>query len=193
MEEDFSHEVTEILGRIGRGSDSAAAELLPLLYNELRALAGSYFRGETPNHTLQPTAVVHEAFIKLTGAKNTGWENRAHFFAVAAKAMRQILFNHAKAKKAAKRGGGKQRVTLSGLATPSDIETEIDLIDLDKALTMLAELSPRKARIVELRFLAGLKEDEIAHVLGISTSTIQREWRMARAFLECELSGDSLS
>jgi RNA polymerase sigma factor (TIGR02999 family) len=107
--------------------------------------------------------------------------------------MRQILTNHVKRKKMAKRGGGKQRVTLSGLATPPTGESQIDLIDLDDALAKLAELSPRKARIVEMRFLAGLKQDEIAHVLGISISTIQREWRVARAFLKCELSGDSLS
>lgn len=193
MENSSPNEITEILGRIGREDDSAAAALLPLLYQELRAQAVSYFRRENPDHTLQPTALVHEAFIKLTGHAETGWESRAHFFAVAAKAMRQILINHAQGKRAAKRGGGKQRVTLSGLATPLGAESEIDLADLETALTKLAELSPRQAQIVEMRFLAGLDEKEIAHVLDVSTRTIEREWRMARAFLECELSGDGLS
>jgi RNA polymerase sigma factor (TIGR02999 family) len=193
VDEDISQEVTRILALIGQGSDTATAALLPLLYRELRALAGSYFRHENPDHTLQPTALVHEAFIKLTGSRDRGWESRAHFFAVAAKAMRQILANHAKAKKAAKRGGGKHRVTLSGLATPAGAESEVDLSDLDEALARLAELSPRQARIVEMRFLANLDENEIAHVLDVTTRTVQREWRMAKAFLECELSGDSLS
>lgn len=193
MEKGSSNEVTLILARIESGSDSAAAELLPLLYKELRALAGSYFRMASPDHTLQPTALVHEAFIKLAGPQEAGWQSRAHFFAVAAKAMRQILASHAQKKKTAKRSGGKHRVTLSGLATPSDAESEIDLADLDDALSKLATRSPRKARIVEMRFLAGLNENEIAHVLGVSVSTIQREWRITRAFLECELSGDGLS
>lgn len=191
MDKDPCPEITEILAQIGRGSDSAA--LVPLLYRELRALAGSYFRRVNPNHTLQPTALVHEAFIKLSGSSEKIWESRAHFFAVAARVMRQILINHAQAKKAAKRGGGKQRITLSGLETPTGAETEIDLLDLDQALRKLEAISPRKAQIVEMRFLAGLEEREISHVLNLSVSTIQREWRLARAFLNCELGGESLS
>jgi RNA polymerase sigma-70 factor (ECF subfamily) len=193
VDENISHEVTDILAQMGRGSDSATARLLPLLYKELRALAGSYFRRENQDHTLQPTALVHEVFIKLTGTQDTGWESRAHFFAVAAKAMRQVLINHAKAKKSAKRGGDKHRVTLAGLATPSGGESEVDFTHLDDALSKLGELSPQQARIVEMRFLANLDEKEIAHVLGIGLRSVQREWRMARLFLEAELRGHGLS
>ena len=193
MEEDFSQNVTEILAQIGQGSDSATGKLLPLLYKELRALAGSYFRMQDSDHTLQPTALVHEAFNKLTGSTGTGWKSRAHFFAVAAKAMRQILINHAKAKKTSKRGGGRHRVTLSGLKTPAQSDFEIDLAELSEVLGKLADLSPRQVQIVEMRFLAGLSESEIAHVLDLSPRTVRREWRMARAFLKSELSGDGLS
>jgi len=183
MGEAGSREITEILLQIGRGDVSAAAGLLPLIYTELRALAGSYFRQQNRAHTLQPTALVHEAFLKLTAPSDRSWESRSHFFAVAAKAMRQILANHAQRKKAIKRGGRMRRVTLSGLATPSDVESQVDLIDLNDALDRLAELSPRQATIVEMRFLAGLDEGEIAHVLGASVRTVSRDWRMARAFL----------
>lgn len=156
-------------------------------------MAGSYFRSQNSDHTLQPTALVHEAFIKLTGSTGVGWKSRAHFFAVAAKAMRQILINHAKAKNTLKRGEGKQRVTLSGLKTPAQSDFEIGIIDLSEVLEKLAEFSPRQVQIVEMRFLAGLSESEIAHVLDLSTRSVRREWRMARAFLKSELSGDSLS
>jgi RNA polymerase sigma factor (TIGR02999 family) len=165
-----------------------------MVYDELRALAGSYFERQSPEHTLQPTALVHEAFVKLVQPAGGEWESRSHFFAVAAKAMRQILADHARRKKAAKRGGGRQhRVTLSGLLTPPTIEQQIDLIALDAALETLARLSPRQSQIVEMRFLAGLDEREVAHVLNVTTRTIQREWRMAKAFLWRELSGDSQS
>ena len=193
MEEGPPQDITEILAKIEGGSDSAARKLLPLLYRELRALAGSYFRLQNPDHTLQPTALVHEAFIKMAGSKDTGWKSRAHFFAVAARVMRQILTSHARTKKATKRGSGKQRVTLSGLGTPARVESEFDLNDLGKALAKLEELSPRQVRIVEMRFLAGLGESEIAHVLDVSVRTVRREWQMARAFLMIELSTNGLS
>lgn len=192
-EEVPSSEVTELFARIQDGELGAAEALLPLLYRELRAMAGSYFQRQTPGHTLQPTALVHEVFLKLARGQDADWQSRAHFLAVAARAMRQILANHAEKKRAAKRGGGRPRVTLSGLATPPHAERLVDLIDLDDALAALAEVSPRQARIVEMRFLAGIGEEEIAHVLEVSTRTVQREWRMARAFLKCELSGDELS
>ena len=185
-------DVTRLLEAVERGEPQAAEELLPLVYEELRKQARQRMAAEPAGHTLQPTALVHEAFIKLTGPEETDWESRAHFFAVAAKAMRQILSNHVKSKKAAKRGGGRHRVTLFGLETPPENESLVDLMDLNNALNKLTELSPRKAQIVELRFLAGLNENETAHILNISVSTVQREWRMARAFLACELSGDSL-
>ncbi len=185
--------VTLLLTRVARGERSAAEELLPLVYDNLRALAGSYFRHESPNHTLVPTAVVHEAYVKLVGGEQSGWQNRAHFFAVAASAMRQILADHARRKKAAKRGGGQHRVTLSGLVTPPTAESQIDLVALDEALARLADLYPEQARITELRFLAGLQVNEVAEILGVSESTIERKWRMARAWLRRELSGTTMS
>ena len=184
-------DVTQMLTRAARGEESAAANLLPLVYDNLRALAGSYFQVERSDHTLQPTALVHEAYVKLVGSEQTDWKDRAHFFAVAASAMRQILADHARRKKAAKRGGGQHRVTLTGLKTPPDLETQIDLIALDEALASLAAAYPDQARIVELRFLAGLSVDEVAHVLGVSESTVERKWRMARAWLRRGLSGDA--
>lgn len=192
MENDTSREVTEILARIGGGDDLAAETLLPLLYSKLHSLAQEFFRHQSQGQTLQPTALVHEAFLKLNRRPDATWKSRAHFLAVAAKAMRQILANHAARRRTAKRGGDMHRVTLTGLATPTGAESEIDLIDLDDALGKLGALSPRQARIVELRFLAGLEESEIAHVLEVSTRTVEREWRMARAFLQCELKGYGL-
>jgi RNA polymerase sigma factor (TIGR02999 family) len=193
MDEDAAPAWTQILVRIGRGDELATERLMPLVYAELRALAGSYFRGVGAAHTLQPTALVHEAFIKLTGHEGGAWESRAHFLAVAAKAMRQILANHAAKRRALKRGGDASRVTLTSVLTPGEEEARIDLIDLDAALMKLEELSPRQAHIVEMRFMAGLAVDEIAHVLGISTRTVERDWCMARAFLECELQGDGVT
>ncbi|MEN8149936.1 MAG: ECF-type sigma factor [Planctomycetota bacterium] len=185
-------QVTEILARVTAGDDRATEILLPLLYDELRSLARAFFRRPGKDHTLQPTALVHEAFLKLTRGKQIDWESRAHFFAVAAKAMRQILANHAESKRAQKRGGDRNRVTLSGLGTPMGQEEAIDLIDLDAAMTKLAGLSPRQAEIVTMRFLTGMEEEEIAHALGTSARTVRREWRMARAFLKLSLSGEGL-
>lgn len=186
-------EITRILARVKKDDDSAAAALLPMVYDELHALAVRYFLRETPAHTLQPTALVHEAFMKLAGATELHWKDRAHFFAIAARAMRRVLTDHARRQKAAKRGGEGQRLTLSGLMTPPSGVAEIDLIAIEEAMARLTEQSPRQARIVELRFLAGLTEKETAHVLQSSLRTVQREWRAARAFLRCELSGDCLS
>lgn len=193
MDEESPREITEMLGRIERGDDQAAEDLLPVLYEELRGLAGGFFRKQDPGQTLQPTALVHEAFLKLTRGESIDWESRAHFFAVAAMAMRQILADHADSKRAVKRGGRMPRVTLSGLVTPARTVSEIDLIDLDEALTKLAALSPRQARIVEMRFLAGVEERDIARALGLSERTVRRQWRMARAFLKGELSGEGVS
>jgi RNA polymerase sigma-70 factor (ECF subfamily) len=187
-----SARITGVLARVRRGEAAAAATLLPMVYDELRALARSYFKGRHLKHTLQPTALVHEAFLKLVQPAADEWEGRAHFFAVAAKAMRQILADHARRQKAAKRGAGRHRVTLSGLLTPPTIEQQIDLIALDEVLTKLAELSPQQSQIVEMRFLAGLSEHEVGQVLGLTRAVVQREWRAARAFLRCELSGNSL-
>jgi RNA polymerase sigma factor (TIGR02999 family) len=193
MMNDPTKEITEILSEIERGEESAAARLMPMIYEKLHALAARYFKQQKPEHTLQPTALVHEAFMKLVGSATSDWKSQAHFFSVAARAMRQILTDHARRKKAAKRGGHPQRVTLSGLGTPASNEIQIDLISLDQAMNKLAELSPRQCRIVEMRFLAGMEMEDIAKVLDLATRTVYREWRAARAFLQCELSGDSLT
>ncbi len=188
METPCRNEVTTVLTAAASGEKSAIAALLPLVYRELRALAGNYFRIQGAGHTLQPTALVHEAYLKLIGSEDGQWETRAHFFAVAAKAMRQILADHARRKRSAKRGGGEQqRVTLSGLITPAAVESEVDLLALDEALAKLAEVYPEQARVVELRFLAGLTVEEAVAVLGVAERTVKRRWRMARAWLRREL------
>ncbi|GMU37222.1 MAG: sigma-70 family RNA polymerase sigma factor [Phycisphaerae bacterium] len=179
-------DVTAILQRASAGERAATEALLPLVYDELRRLARHYLAGAQAGHTLQPTAVVHEAFVKLAGGAASAWESRAHFFAVAAKAMRQVLADHARARQAAKRGGDRERVTLSGLATPSR-EDEYDLERLDLALEKLAVLDPQQARIVECRFLVGMTVEEIGCVLGVSTRTVEREWSAARLWLRREL------
>ena len=185
--------VTKLLDEAGQGRSSAVDQLLPLVYDELRALATSFFRGQRPDHTLQPTALVHEAYAKMVkppaSSPETGaarWNGRAHFFAVAATAMRQILANHARDRRAAKRGGDWHRVTLSDQLTPT-AEHDFDLVALDDALGALALLDERQGRIVELRFFGEMTVEEIAHVLGISVSTVEREWRMARAWLSGRL------
>lgn len=186
MEKTSQERVTQILGRIADGHGSAARELLPLVYDELRRLASSYMRREAAGHTLQSTALVHEAYVRLVGQTETRWESRAHFFAVAAMAMRQILANHARARRATKRGGKRMRVTLSEAINPGG-GPDIELLALHDAMEKLAALDERQGRIVELRFFAGMTGEEIAHVLGISPATIKREWRAARAWLNAEL------
>jgi len=193
MEHPSQGEVTQILARVTRGDRSAVNVLLPLVYDQLRALGASYFRQQQAGHTLQPTALVHEAFLKLVGPGQVEWASRAHFFAVAAKAMRQILTDFARRKKAAKRGGDDwQKVSLADVATPV-ADSPIDMMALEDALARLSELDPRQAQVVEMRFLAGLKVEEVAGVMGLSVPTIEREWRMARAWLRRELAGDSSS
>lgn len=186
-----ANEVTRVLQLVRDGDASATDALLPLVYRELRALGGSLFQHQRNDHTLQPTALVHEAYAKLIGAENVTWQNRAHFFAVAAKAMRQILTDHARRKRAAKRSPGKEaeQVTLAELETPSSLES-IELLALEDALVKLADYDQRLYRIVELRFLGGLTVNEVAEVLEVSAPTIEREWRMARAWLRRELESD---
>jgi RNA polymerase sigma factor (TIGR02999 family) len=183
-------EFTQMLARARSGDDSAVHALLPLVYAELRALAGAVFREQRAEHTLQPTALVHEAFLKLAGPGDVAWESRAHFFALAAQAMRQILADHARRKRAEKRGGDRQRITLSDWATPASAHA-LDLIAFDDALARLGEIDPRQARVVELRFLGGMTMPEVARVMEISLSTAEREWRMARAWLRRELQDES--
>ena len=183
-------EVTRILGDLNQGDSSATERLLPLVYDELRVLAGSYFARRQAGHTLQPTALVHDAYLKLAGGEGQ-WQNRAHFMAVAAKAMRQILMNHARDKAAVKRGGGAAKITIIEAVTPvtdeSDADRRLDLIALDEALTKLAAVSERQARITELRFFGGLTIADTAHVVGVSTTTVEDDWHMARAWLGREL------
>lgn len=184
-------EATILLGRVQAGDPRAAEELLPLVYGELLGLASGFFRRQSPGHTLQPTALVHEAYLKLVRSPGGGFANRAHFCAVAAKAMRQILINHAEAKKALKRGGGAARSPLTEVVTPSGQRT-LDIIALDEALSRLESLDPRRARIVEMWFFGGLQMEEVAEVLDVSVSTVKREWRATRIWLNEALSaGDS--
>lgn len=179
-------DATLILDRIAAGDPKASDDLLPLVYDQLRALAGSFFRGQPANITLEPTALVHEAYLKLVRAAEAGrWESRAHFMAVAATAMRQILQDRARRRRAVKHGGQAERVNLSNV-TPATEHTP-DIVDLDEALQKLASLSERQHRIVELRFFGGLNNEEIAHVLKSSVSTVEKEWVRARAWLSAEL------
>ena len=177
---------TEILDRLSLGDPAAAEELLPLVHGELRAIAAARLRGQKPGHTLQPTALVNEAIVHLLGSKNTSWQNRAHFMAVAATAMRQILIKHARRGAAAKRGGGWQRVTLSQAISPAG-NHDWDIGALNEALETLANLSPRQCRIVELRFFGGLTVKETAWALSVGTTTVADEWAAARAWLAIQL------
>ena len=180
--------VTKIIAKLAAGDRSAAQRLLPQVYDELRALAAGFFRQQKPSHTLQPTALVHEAFIKLVGAGDRSWTSRKHFFDVAAMAMRQLLADHARQAATQKRGGGARRVTLSEAATPVDTAPDVDLVALDASLAKLSRLDPRQGRIVELRYLAGFTVAETADVLGVSERTVKLDWQMARSFLRRELS-----
>jgi len=176
---------TQILHDLKGGDPHAAERLLPLVYDHLRAIAGSYFRNQRSGHTLQPTALVHEAFLRLTAGSEHDWKDRAHFSAVCAMAMRSILADHARRRFAAKRGGGRQRVTLS--AASDDSRDGIDVLDLDEALSKLSALNERQGKIVELRLFGGMTMDEIAHHLDISKTTVEGDWRMARAWLSAHL------
>lgn len=178
---------TQLLAAVSAGDTAAAARLLPIIYEELRRVAGNYFRAQRASHTLQPTALVHEAYLKLVRQPGAQWQDRAHFFAVAAIAMRQILVNHAQAKQTAKRGGGAQRVLLEQAEGGAAERNDLDVLALNDALQKLAELDERKHRVVELRFFAGLSVDEVAAVLEVSRTTVENEWRAARAWLAVEL------
>ncbi|MCP3996894.1 MAG: sigma-70 family RNA polymerase sigma factor [bacterium] len=179
-------DVTLLLHRIKGGDTTAIDELLPLVYQHLRATAGEFFGGQPQQHTLQPTALVHEAFLKLVRNPEMNWRDRKHFFTVAATAMRQILVDHARGKARLKRGAGALHVTHSEIPSPFGAEG-VDILDLERALTKLAELSPRQARIIELWFFAGLKVDDVGKVLEVSDRTIRRDWTHARAWLRREL------
>lgn len=174
--------ITQLLLDWSRGDPAALNQLMPLVYDELRQLARSHLRRERPDHTLQATALVHEAYLKLVDQHSVTWQNRAHFFGIASQMMRRILVNHALSRRAAKRGGPVQKLSLDeavGFAEPCDV----DLIALDEALQELAGLDPRQSRIVELRFFGGLSIEETAEVLNISPATVKREWNTAKLWL----------
>jgi RNA polymerase sigma-70 factor (ECF subfamily) len=179
-------DLTKILVAAGAGDSRAADELLPLVYEELRAMAARHLKGERAGHTLQPTALVHEAYLKLVDQTRVQWQGRSHFLAVAATAMRRILVNHAKAHGRQKRGGDAQRVPLDR-ALESFQERAIDLEALDEALQRLAGIDAAQARIVELRFFGGLTVEETAEVLATSARTVHREWTLAKAWLHGEV------
>ena len=179
-------EVTRLLVDWGNGNQAALDDLIPLVYDELRRLAGRYMRRESPGHTLQTSAVVNEAYLRLVNQKSVQWQNRAHFFGIAAQLMRRILVDHARSRSRAKRGGGAQMVSLVEQAViPSEVE---EVIALDDALKNLAEMDPRKSQIVEMKFFGGLTTEEVAEVLKVTPRTVERELRKAKAWLNRALS-----
>ena len=181
-----SHSVTRLL-REWRGGDREALDrLVPLVYEELRLQAARYLRRERPGHTLQTSALINEAYLRLVDAQDVPWQSRAHFCAVAANLMRRILVDHARMKRAEKRGGADVRLPLDEAMGVAGSQ-EVDLIALDEALEMLAALDPQQARVVELRFFTGLSVEETAEALGVSPRTVKRDWGMARAWLYSEL------
>jgi len=177
--------VTGFLRQLGEGNGEAADRLFSLVYEQLRAVAQQMLRGDRPDHTLQPTALVHEVFLRMV-QKDHGWQDRAHFLNVCALAMRQILINYARDRGTDKRGKGWQRVTLSGLSKDSE-SLEVDATSLHAALDTLAELNPRHYQVVVARFLGGLSVEETAHVLGVADRTVKRDWQAARVWLALQL------
>jgi len=181
-----THEVSRLLEEWAKGNDHALDELTPLVYQELRRLAASYLRKEYPRHTLQPTALVHEAYLRLVDQKSPEWEGRSHFFGVAARLMRQILVDHARKRQAGKRAGQKVSLELEEVISFQP-ERSQDLVALDSGLKALDNLDPRKCKAVELRYFGGLSMDEIAQTLEVSTVTVRRDLRMAEAWLLKEM------
>jgi RNA polymerase sigma-70 factor (ECF subfamily) len=175
--------ITQILSELKNGEQHALDELLPMVYDELRRLANSYLRKERSNHTLQPTALVHEAYLRLVGQHEINWQNRAHFFGVSARLMREILIEYARGRSRQKRGGEfKTQIELDSAVSFSSAK-QLDVVAVDEALTKLEKLDERQARIVEMKFFGGLTVEEIAEVLGISPATVKREWSTAKLLL----------
>jgi RNA polymerase sigma factor (TIGR02999 family) len=204
MTEPSDEHVTELLGAWAAGDQAALGELMPLVYGELRRLADRHLRGERKDHTLQGTALVHEAYFRLINQKQVSWQGRAHFVGLASQLMRRILVDHARGRLSAKRGSGVKPVSLDqtgfALASAEDAglealalaaDPDIDLASIDSALRRLEALDPEQGRLVELRFFGGLSIDETAEVMGISTATVKREWALARAWLRRELATES--
>jgi RNA polymerase sigma factor (TIGR02999 family) len=182
-----SEQVTRLLEEVRGGRREALDELLPVVYAELRRIAARYLRAERLGHTLQPTALVNEAYMRLVDQRNVEWQNRAHFYGVAAQVMRRILVDYARARRREKRGGAEVKVPLEDEVVGAR-ERDVDLVRLDDAMDDLARLDAQQARVVELRYFGGLSIEETAEVLGVSDSTVKREWAMARAWLQRELS-----
>ena len=181
--------VTQLLIGWSKGDKEALDALVPLVYDELRRQAARYLRRERVGHTLQTTALIHEAYMRLIDQKNVHWQNRAHFFGIAAQLMRRILVDHARTKTRAKRGGSNLRVSLTKANIFAKVK-DLDIVALDEALDRLTEIDEQQSRIVELRFFSGLTVEETAEVLGISTATVKRDWSMAKAWLHREISGE---
>jgi RNA polymerase sigma factor (TIGR02999 family) len=184
--------VTQLLIGWGKGDKEALDQLVPIVYEELRRQAARYLRRERVGHTLQTTALIHEAYLRLVDQKNVHWQNRAHFFGIAAQLMRRILVDHARTKKRAKRGGSDVRVSLGDVQAVVKGK-DLDVVALDEALDRLSEIDEQQSKIVELRFFSGLTVEETAEVLGISTATVKRDWSMAKAWLHREISSDEQS
>jgi RNA polymerase sigma factor (TIGR02999 family) len=180
--------VTRLLLDWSKGNKEALDSLVPIVYDELRRQASRYLRRERVGHTLQTTALINEAYMRLVDQKNVHWQNRAHFFGIAAQLMRRILVDHARTRKRAKRGGSDVRVSLNE-ATVKSKSQDLDIVALDEALERLVEIDPQQSRIVELRFFSGLNVEETAEALRISPATVKREWRIAKAWLYREISG----
>ena len=183
---DASIDITLLLRQLSSGNQDVLAELIPLVYDELRRLAAYHLRSERSDHTLQATALVHEAYMHLVDQKHVDWKNRNHFFGVAAHLMRRILLMHARKVHAAKRGGSGKKISLDE-AVVFTREVSAELVALDELLTRLAAMDPQQARVVELRFFAGLSVEETAELMSISTATVKRDWAMAKAWLAREL------
>jgi len=179
--------ITQMLHEWSSGKAEVMNELLPLIYDELHKRAAAYLRRERPNHTLQATALVHEAYLKLIDQRDDSWQNREHFFAIAAQAMRRILIDHAKNRHRRKRGGSNEDLPLEEALLAAADETNVDLIALDEAMAKLAKLDPQQERIVELRYFGGLSLDEAASAIGISRATAARDWQVAKAWLHREM------
>jgi len=181
-----SQEVTQLLSALTHGEDGAASKLMAVVYEELRRLAGGYMRRERVDHTLQPTALVHEAYLKLIDQQSVNWQSRTHFFGIAAQLMRRILIDHARGHSRQKRGGEQKKVSLDEAFAFAEQQAD-ELLAVDDSLNRLAEIDPRQARVVELRFFGGLSVEEAAEVLGVSPKTIKRDWSVAKAWLYADL------
>jgi RNA polymerase sigma-70 factor (ECF subfamily) len=182
-----SNNVTQMLHDWSHGDREVLDKLVPVVYEELRRQAARYLKRERPGHTLQTTALIHEAYIRLIDQKNVHWQNRAHFYAISAKLMRRILVDHARSRQAAKRGGSDIKLPLEEAIIASE-GREVDLVALDEALERLAAIDPQQSRVVELKFFSGMSVEETAEVLGVSTRTVKRDWNVAKAWLRREIS-----